>query len=377
VRLLAAVLVGLIALGAPAAASPPSELSPSEFLPSSVSWLDARQGSVFGYAPCGEDLCPQLLATVDGGDTWQPIEAPPVKLPDNHNQVRLMVADPDDEFVTDGTTLWATNDKAATWYPVELAGLTAPYSISKVVISHGTVLAVASSLGNAELNATRIYSGAVGAPVLRPLAGFEVIGGYTYGDLAVDGDVLQVYLGADYATARYGFSLDGVDIVEAPLPCPVENVAMLGGIKDGRPIALCNGSGGSPQPGSMTKQVFTAPQLGGTYVPSNPAPAQGITQTFGVASPDVQTIGAVGGSLSLVHSTFDAGNSWTSTTLSERGFGLFDLQFVTPDIGYVVDGVPNASEGSAVYRSTDAGRTWLQYDFFPNGVVPQVSTTRW
>lgn len=335
----------------------------SEFLPSSVSWLDSRQGSAFGYSPCGEELCPELLTTVDGGDSWQPRNAPPVKLPDNHNQVRLMVTDPNNQFVTDGTTLWQTNDTTQTWYPVELTELTAPYHISKVVIAHGRVFAMASSLGNNEHNTTRIYSGAVGEPTLHPLPGFEVIGGLTYGDVAVDGDVLQVYLGADYTNAQYHYSLDGVNFVAAPLPCPVENVAMLGGIKDGQPIALCHGSGGSPQPGSMTKQVFTAPHLGGTYTPSNPAPARGYTWAFGPATPDIQTIAAVGGSRSLLHSTFDAGNTWTTTTLSDRGFALFDLQFVTTDIGYVVDGVPNSFSESAAYRSTDAGRTWQQYDF--------------
>lgn len=359
VKLILAGLAGLLALTTPAAAA----AAPAEFLPSSVSWLDAQHGSAFGYAPCGADLCPQLLTTVDGGEVWQPLNAPPVKLPDNSNQVRLMVTDPATAFVTDGTTLWQTNDTAKTWYPVELTGLTEPFRVSKSLIAHGKVFVVADALGRGDHNATRIYSGPVGEPALQPLPGFEVIGGLTYGDVAVDDDVLQVYLGVDYASAQYHFSLDGVDFTAAPPPCPKQNVAQLGGIKDGKPIVLCNGSGGSPAPGSMTKQVFTAPQIGGTYVPSNPAPARGITQGFGVATPDVQTIAAVGGSRSLLHSTFDAGTSWTSTILSDRGFGLFDLQFVTADIGYVVDGVPSSFEGSAVYRTTDAGQSWQQYEF--------------
>ncbi|WP_143229227.1 WD40/YVTN/BNR-like repeat-containing protein [Actinophytocola xanthii] len=274
-----------------------------------------------------------------------------------------MVADLETEFVTDGTTLWETNDATRNWYEVELTGLTEPYNISEVVTAHGKVFAVASLLGNNQHNATRIYSGPVGEPVLHPLPGFEVIGEFPYGGVAVDGDILQVYLGANYAEAQYHFSLDGEEFVAAPLPCPLENVAMLGGIRDNRPIALCNGGGGSPQPGSMTKQVFTAPHLGGTYVPSNPAPSQGYTSGFGPATSDVATIAAVGGSRSLLHSTFDAGKSWSSTILSDRGFALFDLQFVTPDIGHVVDGVPSSSSASAVYRSTDAGHTWQPYDF--------------
>jgi hypothetical protein len=358
VKFIAAAVAVLIALATPAAAS-----SPGGFLPSSISWLDARQGMVFGYAPCGEDLCPRLMATADGGDTWHQLNEPPVKLPDNHNQVKLTVTDAKNAFVTDGTTLWATNDATGTWYPVNLAGLVAPYFIGKIVVAHDKVYAVASSLGNDTGNATRIYSAPIGAPTLHVIPGFTVTGGYTYGDIAADGDVLQFYLGADYATGQYGYSVDGVHVVAAPSPCPTENPTELGGIRDGRPIALCNGSGGSPGPGSMTKQVFTAAELGGTYVASNPAPALGITEGFGPATPDIQTIAAVGGSISLLHSTFDAGKSWTTTRLSERGFGVFDLHFVTDEIGYLVDGVPDATDGSAVYRSTDSGHTWQQIDF--------------
>ncbi len=99
---------------------------------------------------------------------------------------------PHGEFVTDGTAVWETNDTARTWYPVEPSGLKEPYRLSNVVDAHGKVFAVASALGNAEHNATRIYSGPVGEPVLRPLSGFEVVGGLTYGDVAADGDVRQV-----------------------------------------------------------------------------------------------------------------------------------------------------------------------------------------
>jgi photosystem II stability/assembly factor-like uncharacterized protein len=355
VKFLAAVLAGVLILTTPAAAS-----APTGFLPSSTSWLDATQGEVFGYAPCGAGLCPRLLATKDGGISWSVVNEPPVKLPDNHNQVKLTTVDLKNTFVSDGTTLWATNDANRSWYPVTLAGLASPCFISKVVMSHNRVFVMASSYGNGEAGFTQIYSGAPGAHTLRPVLGFTATGGLTYGDIAVDGDVIQAYLGADFASEQYGFSTDGIHFKAAPWPCPPAEFATLGGIRDGEPVVLCNGSGGSPAPGAMTKRVWTAPALGGTFAASGPSSSAGITQGFAAASATHLTIAAVGGGACLLHSSFDAGKSWTTTELSERGFGLFDLHFVTDKIGFVVDGVPDAGEGSAIYRSTDSGHSWQE-----------------
>jgi hypothetical protein len=189
-------------------------------------------------------------------------------------------------------------------------------------------------------------------------------GGLTYGDIAVDGDVVQVYLGADFATAQYGYSVDGGRFTSAPLPCPVDLFAILGGIRDGKPIALCNGSGGSPSPGHMTREVWAAPKLGGEFTGSNPAPTVGGTQGFGVATPDSFTVAAVGGDVSFLHSSFDGGKSWSSTELGEEGgFGLFDLQFVNGKVGFVVDGVPDSGDNPVVYRTADSGHTWQPLKF--------------
>lgn len=347
-----AALVGLLIF------STPSYAAQGRFLPSSTSWLTANEGAAFGYTPCGDGLCPELLATTDGGATWHDLKPPPVKLPDNHNQVKLTVVDPVNAFVSDGNSLWATNDSARTWYQIDLVALRAPFFIGRVAISHGKVFAVGQSLGNGDSDFTQIYSAPVGQRVLRPLPGFVARGGLSYGDIAVDGNVIQIYLGADFATEQYGISTDGVRFRQAPLPCPVENFGILGGIRDGKPVVLCNGGGGSPQPGHMTRQVWTAPQLGGVFVASNPAPDLGITQGFGPASPQNLTVAAVGGGIDILHSSSDGGKTWQTQTLSEDGFGLFDLRFVTDKVGFVVVGSPDSPNGSSVFQSTDAGKTW-------------------
>jgi hypothetical protein len=355
IRTVLAAMAGLLVLTTPAAADQDG------FLPSSTSWISDRQGAVLGYTPCGTgNLCPKLLATTDGGTTWKPLTAPEVKLPDNHNQVKLTLADARDAFVSDGTNLWATNDGARSWYPVTVTALRSPYYISKVAIAHGKVFAVGKSLFNGDEDYTQIYAAPVGARTLQPIPGYVAKGGINYGDISVDGGVVQVYLGADFADEQYGYSTDGVRFTQAPLPCPVDMTGILGGIRAGKPTVLCNSGGGDPQPGHMRRTVFTAPRIGAGFVASNPAPDLGITQGFGPATAKAMTVAAVGGGIDILHSTFDSGQTWKTTTIGEEGFGLFDLNFVTDRVGFVVTGEPDS--GSQLFRSTDAGMSWQELE---------------
>jgi hypothetical protein len=350
------VSVLMLANAVPAAAEP---TVPKGFLPASTSWQTDRQGSVLGYAPCASSRwCPYLLQTTNGGASWLRKTAPSLALPENHNQVKLSVVNADDAFASDGTGIWATNDGARSWYRVAVSGVREPFYISQVTKAQNRVFAVVNTLGNAERDGTTIYSG---TRVLRPVPGLTVTGGITYGDIAVDGDI-QVSLGANFETAKYWLSRNGTAFTPAPAACPASTFASLAGVRQGKPIALCSGSGGSPSPGTNTKQVFTAPNLGGEFTGSAPAPDAGITQSFAAASTRTITIAAVIGGEGLLHSTFDGGATWATTDLSDRGFALFDLQYPSPRVGFVVDGEPNAG-GSAVFRTTDGGHTWKELTF--------------
>ncbi|MET0135418.1 MAG: hypothetical protein ABW215_17710 [Kibdelosporangium sp.] len=100
-RVVLAVVAGFLVFAPPVSAS----TAPAGFLPSSIDWLSVDHGAVLGYAPCNAELCPHLLVTVDGGSSWREVNAPPTQLPDNHNQVKLTVADPRNAFVSDGNSL--------------------------------------------------------------------------------------------------------------------------------------------------------------------------------------------------------------------------------------------------------------------------------
>lgn len=358
VALLVSVFTLLVSLAVPAAAE---TVVPEGFLPASTSWTGPDTGYVLGYSPCAKTWCPALLRTTDGGAHWWRLGAPAMPLPDNHNHVALTVTSARVAYVSDGVHVRTTRDGGASWHPLGLAGVREPYYLSKITETGGRIFALLTAYGDGR-GSTRLYSAPAGSPVLVPVPGFAATGGLTYGDLAVGGG-LQVALGADYGAEKYWTSRDGVRFTPADAPCPPGTVASLAGVRDGQVVALCNSSPGSPRPGSTERRLRHAPELGGKFGGDAPAPFLGITQGFGAASPASATVAAEGGGTGFLHSTADGGRTWTTTVLSERGFSLADLDFPGGATGVVVDGQPDAAGGSAVYRSTDAGRTWNEIGF--------------
>ena len=353
-----AVLTALLAVSSPAAAA--ESVVPRGFAPASTSWTAPDTGYVLGYAPCAKSWCPTLLATGDGGRHWRRLGAPPISLPDNHNHVALTFVDDRVAYVDDGVHVLNTRDGGKTWHSLILVGAKEPFYLSKIAETGGHVFAMISSYGGK--GATRLYAGKAGAPILAPLAGFAATGGLTYGDLAVGGGV-QVALGADYGTEKYWTSQDGVRFTPAPPPCPEGEVASLSGVRESQVVALCSSSPGTPQPGSTERHLWTAPKLGGKFTGTDEAPLLGITQSFSAASPTSAAVATEGGGTGFLHSTFDGGYTWSTTVLSDRGFSLADLDFPGHGTGVVVDGVPDASSGSAVYRTTDGGVSWHELVF--------------
>jgi hypothetical protein len=189
-----------------------------------------------------------------------------------------------------------------------------------------------------------------------------VSGGLTYGDLAVGGGV-QVALGADYGLEKYWISRDGARFTPASPPCPEGTVASLADVRVQRVVALCSGSAGSPQPGSMERQLWRAPHLGAAFTGTSAAPAAGIHQGFAAATAEVATVAAEGGDTAFLHSTFDGGRTWTTTVLGQDRFGITDLAFPAGGTGVVIFGQPDAAGGSALYRTTDGGRSWPEVRF--------------
>lgn len=352
--------VGTALLFAPAVAAATPSPVPTGFQPASTSWLTAQHGFVFGYAPCTwSNSCQYLFDTKDGGRTWQQLTAPPIALPANSNHVALTVASDKIAFITDGEYLLTSQDGARHWSTVSLAGLdpTKHINISSVTVFNGMVFAV----GTGDDNATAIYSGAVGADTLRPLARLAAPAlPYDYAQVTAIGGVLQVVAGTSYHTEFYWYSRDGRTFTGAPVPCPVNSMTpSLAGIRSGHVQVVCSGDPADPQPGEQVKELVDAPASGTTFTAVGPLPVTGYEQAFATVSSTAASAATQAADANLLYATFDGGKTWQTTLTVTDVLGMWDLAFPGPSTGYLVAGLPQSPTGAShLYRSTDAGHTW-------------------
>src|SRR5690606_19595553 len=87
---LGALTAALVAL--PGVATAPA-VPAGEFSPASTSWTSPDRGWVLGWRPCGDDLCPHLLRTTDGGETWIEAGVPDLQVPEGGDEVRVFFAE--------------------------------------------------------------------------------------------------------------------------------------------------------------------------------------------------------------------------------------------------------------------------------------------
>ena len=339
--------------GQPGAAAPGAAV---KLLPMSTSWPTPQRGIVLSYPSRTPGSRPSLFMTGNGGRSWQKLPAPPLPFPANNDT-------PDATWtggviaITDGTHIVATHDGGRRWSPVRLTGLSASMSffVGHITITDGRMFTVVTSNSASGTSTTAVYSGPARGSILRAVRGLSVSGGITYGSITAVG-ALQVSLGSDYATERYWLSRNGVRFLPAPLPCPVTTSVLLGGVRNGKPIALCNGNPSDVGPGQNDHQIWTAPHLGGRFSASSPVFVWWNQQAFAAASDQDMTIASVAG----LDVTFDGGQTWTAELPQPNGATWQDLDFPSSTVGVVVNNTVNDALQlvGTVYRTTDAGRSW-------------------
>ena len=354
---LAAIVGCMIGLAAPAmaatgaAAKPaaPTASIPRGLLPMSASWLTPQRGIVLGYLKRATNAKPYLITTSNGGKTWQSLSAPAVPYPADNDQPQVTWQD-GAIAADDGTHIYVTTNEGRRWSAERLAGLKGSYYVSKVVVTHGRVFALVTSN-----TAATVYSGATGKGVLTAVRGLSVTGSGAYGDITAQG-TLQVDLGNNYATEKYWYSRDGVHFTGAKLPCPVSTSAMLGGVRAGKVIALCNGSPSDIGLGQNDKQVFVAAKLGGAFKSSGPVFDSSNTEGFATASTQDMTFVTT----FALYVTFNAGKTWTPEIPQNNGATFPSLWYPSFTTGYVVCNTYNnkLQEVDMLYRTTNSGRSW-------------------
>ena len=334
---------------APAAKPAVSTAIPRGLRPMSASWLTPQRGIVLGYLKRAANAKPYLITTGNGGKTWQSLPAPAVPYPADNDQPNVTWQD-GAIAADDGTHIYVTTNQGKHWSAERLAGLKGSFYVSKVVVAHGRVFALVTSN-----TAATVYSGVTGKGVLTAVPGLSAKGPGAYGDITAQG-TLQVDLGYNYTAERYWYSRDGVHFTAAKLPCPVSTSAMLGGVRAGKVLALCNGSPSDIGLGQNDKQVFVAAKLGAAFKPSGPVFDSSNTQGFATASTQDMTLVTT----FALYVTFNAGKTWTPEIPQNNGATFPDLWYPSFTTGYVVCNTYNnaGQEVDTLYRTTDAGRVW-------------------
>ena len=348
--------VGLAAPAMAATAGPTATAKPAAsttiprgLRPMSDSWLTPQRGIVLGYLKRAPGAKPYLITTGNDGRTWQSLPAPSVPYPADNDQPDVTWQD-GVIAATDGTHIDVTTNLGRHWSAESLAGLKGSYYVSDVDVTDGRVFALVTSNTSAE-----VYSGVPGKGALHVVPGLSLKGSATYGDITATGP-LQVDLGNNYATEHYWYSRDGVHFTSAKLPCPVSTTAMLGGVRAGKVIALCNGSPSDIGLGQNDKQVFVAAKLGAAFKPSGPVYDSSNTEGFATASAQDMTFVTT----FALYVTFNAGKTWTPEIPQNNGAIFSALSYPSAAAGFVVCNTYNnkLQEVDTLYRTTNSGRAW-------------------
>lgn len=322
-------------------------------LPMSTSWVTFGRGVVLSYPSRTAGARPVLHGTADGGTTWRALGAPPLPFPADNDQPSVTWGE-NVLAATDGTQLVTSGDGGHRWRVVALEGAATGAFVAKVVISGGRLLVLATATGTGR-SATAVYTGPADGATLRPEPGMSVSGGSTYGDLSSAGGI-QVCLGADGTSAHYWIGAAAGRLAPAPRPGPVTDSVLLGGVRQGQPVALACGSPSGTGPGENGKQVYIAPHLGGAFSPSGTVLNSPNQQQFAAASPTAMTIASDEG----LAVTMDGGQTWAAKLTQANGSFWTSLAFLGEATGVAIGNTVDDSGNPVyrLYRTADSGRSW-------------------
>lgn len=339
-----AALAALAALSLPATAT----AAPARLLPTGAAWTSAQHGIVLGYPSLTTGAKPSLLQTANDGKSWQSLPAPPLKFPLDDSQPDLVAAG-GVIAVTDGTHILATRDSGKHWTTEKLAGIPKVFEVQQIATADGRVLALVVTRKQGAL-----YSGTPQSGVLQPVKGVSIAGAGAYGDISTAGS-LQVDLGNNFTTQKYWFSRNGTSFTAAPLPCPAKAVALLGGVRSGKVLALCTAGPSAVGPGTTAAQASIAAKLGGKFSAEGKQIELPNVSIYAAATPSTLIIGGEAG----LFRTVNSGKTWTLPLTTPNGGNVNDLTFVSASTGFALESTSNEKgKVNTVYRTVNAGQKW-------------------
>jgi hypothetical protein len=339
----------------PAARAKPArqiDVLSASFISPSTGWLLAELPCAHQASPCRTTVL--MRETVNGGQTWSPVPAPPAPPADIFQSGpfsvgQILFTSARDGWVA-GATLWRTTDGGDTWRQVRVPGPVASFTVVA-----GRMFALIGGCDSAGNCAYRGYAAAVGAHVWRPVPGTAITG--TDGSsvqLAVSGSV--GYLLAITQLLGKPELLAGPVTGSAPWrPVPEPCTGAYSGALAAAGGWLLLGCGGEPGAGNQLKTAYVSGDDGRKW--------------HQVASPSFNgylgsAIMSPGGTVFLsgqrmdVYISRDRGARWQQSPslapAADTGFPMLATT-VTGTFGVVIEqGVPTQQ----VWLTSDGGSHW-------------------
>ena len=378
----AALLLCLFAPCAAASTAPPARPRPAAratFEPLSASFVSASDGFVLGATRCTTASCAALVATSDGGSRWHAVAAPPAPLASPPLGGAVVAGDAISRILFSGTNgysygpgLWASTSasRPARWEQLHPRG-----AVLDLAVDAGTLWVVVASCWTQDPDCAaptlRLEHAPVGTDAWQVVHG---VGGFSSAQLLFrgsDGWVAMWPRRFPSPVSIWRTTDGGTSWSRLPDPCdrPAEaiDLAELASPGGSTLFELC---AGNPGAGQEAKELLESTDGGASVRPVGDAPLGGLVEAFVALSPSLLVLAASSGAGFLYRSA-DGGRRWTSTTLDDGGAGLSNLAFVSPSVGFVVDGRPSASSlPDRLLMTRDTGRTWAAVPIAPGPPPP-------
>jgi photosystem II stability/assembly factor-like uncharacterized protein len=337
-------------LGAPAGSADTLPDQPGPLL--SATFVSPSQGWVLVSARCGRAFCLHLEYTADSGRRWTAVPSAQLARPALAGQIdAIRFADRRDGWAYGSRRLLATHDGGRTWQPAALPGLGQPLAaVEALGVLDGTVdVLVAEGRNPDDGGPSRLYASDVATDDWRMVPG---VGASGPGTLTSAGGAGFAAFAEESATAAgttttglalYG-SRDGRNWARRPAPpCPGTPAAAT---RTMLYLACVDGAAA----GSTGKLVYGSADGGRTWRHLTSAPSGGDLDGV-AASPDTLLVSWGGGDAGI-YASLDGGQHWTTAYAGHIPDGITEMAMITATRGYAID------SGSVLLMTRDAGRHW-------------------
>lgn len=332
-----------------------AEPPPGQTGPLSATFVSPSEGWVLVSVSCRPAFCLQLQHTTDGGGRWAVVPSPQLASPALAGQVSAVrFADPEDGWLY-GSRLLATHDGGRSWQAVALPGFGRPLAdVAALAALDGFVDAViAQGVNPNDGGPTRLYVSDITRDDWRRVGGVGGTGGW--GTIsAADGVGYASMLAESYAGGGAPIVATGLDFYRssdgrswARLPAPPCATGIPAAATSTVLYLVC---GGGAAAGSQDKRVYRSDNGGDSWQRVTSAPFGGDLDGA-AASPDTLLV-SWGGGAAGIYISLDSGEHWASAYTGKIADGITEMGMTTATQGYAID------SRSLLVMTHDAGRHW-------------------